>query len=867
MYLKHKLFLRLVSSCIIAFLIFWLVSGLVIDEDHEKSKNSYIINNMEHGYNLLAHDIQVLNSTVQGQAEQKEIISSLDPRDHKKTDIFQKPVAISGNDLQHFIPPEPPEFYKLMTEDNLEANNQDFVYLYNATGDLAYLKETSNLSSLPKSEIDRIHQLIHDSVVFNTSSSQPLNESSGTGFLQSHGALLIYAVSSVRDYSETISTGTLVAGRLLTKIDSDYYSSILSSRISFEPVDDVPVITGNAVLIGTIQSGYQVFIEPGPSETKAYTLYPALGGDGFIFTGSWGLPSFNKDVKYVLIGGFALVFFIFILINVYTLDHEILARMRRLKKNLKEIEYASGWSQFDPKTLIVPGNDDISDFSRALADLVQRILDVTRDLYDAKKEAESASRAKSLFLANMSHEIRTPLNAIIGFSSLLEKEVTDSRIVRYIRSIHAAGNSLLFIINDILDLSKIEAKKLQLSPGPVDLRHLCEEIDLILGERAREKGLDLILTYPDTVPRVHLDEVRIRQVLLNIVGNAIKFTSTGSVSLTLIPDCSLPDECLLTFIIEDTGIGIPREDQDKVFIAFEQQDPSLVKEYGGTGLGLAISKNIVSIMGGTISLESEPGKGSRFTVQVTAKKALKSEDLTNSCLDQNLQAFSPAHVLVVDDVEDNRVVLADMLTQLGLTPAVAGSGDEALRLIESTDFNLVITDIRMPGMCGDELLGEIRKKYDRITLPVIALTALTNPEDEAEIVGFDEIIRKPIRIGDLIPVLCRYLTLEEPEPGSSSRSESRSPATDTTRHSARIEDHIAKEADRVFSERIRNISRKFIPQEVTILADDIDQFAESSDTEVFHEIATDIRQAGVEFDMRLVKEVTHRFLELVHHGT
>ena len=227
MYVRHKLFLRLVSSCIIAFLIFWLVSGLVIDEDHEKSKNSYIINNMEHGYNLLAHDIQVLNSNVQGQARQKEIIASLETRDHKKPDIYQRPFGESGNDSVHFIAPDIPGFYKLMTDDNLDANNEDFVYLYNDTGDLIYLEETSNLSLLNKNDSGQIPQIFNDSVTFNTNSPQYLNECKPTGFLQTPGALFIYALSPVLDYSETKTLGTLASGRLLTKTDSDYYSSIL----------------------------------------------------------------------------------------------------------------------------------------------------------------------------------------------------------------------------------------------------------------------------------------------------------------------------------------------------------------------------------------------------------------------------------------------------------------------------------------------------------------------------------------------------------------------------------------------------------------------------------------------------------------
>ncbi|HWQ66983.1 MAG TPA: ATP-binding protein [Methanospirillum sp.] len=864
MFIKHNLLLKLVITSLIALLAFWMVSGLVIDAEHEQFQNSNIISTMNLGYNLLAHDIQALNATIQGQAERNEIISFLEPRSQKKHETSSELLPKKEGEGKQSDPLVLPEFHTLLSEDNLNVSNQDFAYIYNSAGDLVFQQETDAIRSLSRSDNDLIHQLIHSQVLLNISAPQTRIQPCPIGFLQTTDSLLIYATSPIHDFSRTTETGTLVAGRMLTHKDEAYYSSILGSEVTLKPARNLTPLFRRSIPVGSIETGFQVFVVPGSTQFTAYTLYPALGGDGFILSGTWNFLPFRNEVKYFMIGGFALVFFVFILVNLYTLDHDILRRLRWLKKNMREIEYESRWCNLDPKTLILPGNDDISDVSKVLADMVQRTLDVTRDLYSAKKDAESANQAKSIFVANMSHEIRTPLNAIIGFSSLIENEVEDPRITRYVRSIHSAGNSLLSIINDILDLSKIEAHKLELSPGPVDLGRLCEEVDLILGERAREKGLVFTVSCPEVVSIVHLDEMRIRQVLLNIVGNAVKFTENGVISLTLLADCQ-PDDCMLTFIVDDTGIGIPFSDQKKIFQPFEQQDPSLVKQYGGTGLGLSISRRLIHMMGGTITLESEQGKGSRFTIQLAAKRSSVLVERTSPYKKQNLPVFTTTDILIVDDVENNRIVLADMLSLLGLIPHMADSADDALRQIERGSFTMVLTDIRMPGMSGDELLKEIKRRPSMKNIPVIALTALTNPEDESEISEFHAIVRKPIRIDDIIPVLTRFLSLKEPTLKDEYSLEPSDMKEQVRQDREGMHYQISQDADQLFSARIESISRKFIPQEVIALAEEIDAFGRSSGVEVFHIIARDLREAADEFDLKQVKRVILNFHEVVMH--
>lgn len=246
--------------------------------------------------------------------------------------------------------------------------------------------------------------------------------------------------------------------------------------------------------------------------------------------------------------------------------------------------------------------------------LEELVTERTRELEQAKDEAERADRSKSLFLANMTHEIKTPLNAIIGFSSLLADSVKDPRSKQYIASIHYAGKTLLELINDILDLSRLEAGKTALNPEPADIAGLFEDIILLLEMRAKEKGLTIRTTLPEKNPVLLIDTPRMRQILLNLVENAIKFTKSGEILLTL---SILPEDvhhCDILIEVKDTGIGIPREDHERIFRAFEQQSTDISREFGGTGLGLAITHTLVSLMNGKINVRSEPGKGAIFTV-------------------------------------------------------------------------------------------------------------------------------------------------------------------------------------------------------------------------------------------------------------
>lgn len=386
----------------------------------------------------------------------------------------------------------------------------------------------------------------------------------------------------------------------------------------------------------------------------------------------------------------------------------------------------------------------------------------------SKEKAEAANRAKSIFLANMSHEIRTPMNAVIGFSDLLSSFITDEQQKNYLEAIRNAGKSLLTLINDILDLSKIEAGKLSIQYEPVSPAAIVKEISQVFQLAVSQKKLDFIVDVDERLPPfLELDETRLRQVLFNLIGNAVKFTDAGMIRLTVkhmgnSPD---PEKIDLMISVEDTGIGVRPEQQRTIFDAFKQQDGQSTRKYGGTGLGLAITKRLVEMMKGRITLESQPGRGSRFEitlmdVRVASKKM--PPDPFPEPLGVGADRFEFATVLVVDDVQSNRDLIRETLLRCGLEILEAVNGAQALHLVEETDPALILMDIRMPVMDGYETTRKIRENPDTADIPIIALTASVSARSKETMMekGFDDFLAKPIVMDDLMTVLSNFLTVE-----------------------------------------------------------------------------------------------------------
>jgi signal transduction histidine kinase len=386
-----------------------------------------------------------------------------------------------------------------------------------------------------------------------------------------------------------------------------------------------------------------------------------------------------------------------------------------------------------------------------------------KHLIQAKEEADSANHAKSEFLANMSHEIRTPMNAVIGFSDILASKVTDKQQKSYLNSIQTAGKSLLTLIDDILDLSKIEAGLLEIQYEPVNPQAIFTELQQIFSIKMAEKNLELIMEIDESLPSVlFLDETRLRQVLLNLIGNAVKFTDSGYLKLCANKEAYTNQEQIdLILAVEDSGIGIPSNQQAFIFESFRQVDGQSTREYGGTGLGLAITKRLVDLMNGEISVESNPGKGSRFEIILHEVKVAVTQPtvMQYNTFDSNNITFEKARVLVVDDIELNRQLIEECLSQVNLDVVSAENGEKALLFAEEYHPALILMDLRMPEMDGYEAAKRLKDNPNTADIPIIALTASValNKKAQIEAHGFDGFLSKPVNISNLLRELSCYL--------------------------------------------------------------------------------------------------------------
>lgn len=427
------------------------------------------------------------------------------------------------------------------------------------------------------------------------------------------------------------------------------------------------------------------------------------------------------------------------------------------------------------ENFVVGVSRDVTDYKRIESEILtlnteleQKVIERTRELECSREEALQASRMKSEFLANMSHEIRTPLNGVLGMTDIALKTDLTPDQQKYLKMVKTSGEVLLTVINDVLDFSKIEAGRMELDPVEFDFRDSINDTIILFSQKASEKDIELKYTVsPDIPKKIMGDPMRLRQVLTNLVSNAVKFTHDGSVTVKVDLASKVDNQICLQFSVSDTGIGLTTEQQQKIFEPFTQADASMTRKYGGTGLGLSIALRLINLMQGRLWVESNLGSGSTFYFKACFSEP-KMDSHTPQVMSSQIQPEDsqgsmevPLKILLAEDSEINQAVASHMLVEAGHTVDIANNGNEVLQKLKVHAYDVILMDVHMPEMNGFETTAAIRELETSLMtrLPIIALTAnaLTGDKEKCLLAGMDGYVSKPFKQNELLAAIASIL--------------------------------------------------------------------------------------------------------------
>lgn len=396
--------------------------------------------------------------------------------------------------------------------------------------------------------------------------------------------------------------------------------------------------------------------------------------------------------------------------------------------------------------------DDYSEEKVNMEDTQRAVLNILEDYSDAKEKAEESTKLKEAFLANMSHEIRTPMNAIIGFSDILSRGKLEPKEKEYIRTIKSAGENLLTIINDILDISKIEAGMMTFEEHVFSVKEIFKSLNVMLMGKAKEKSLELLFTCEENVPDSLLgDPTRLTQIIINLTGNAIKFTQFGNINVHArifknSPESSTSENITIEFLIKDTGIGISKDKVEHIFERFRQAESHTTRKYGGTGLGLSIAKQLVELQGGKLSVKSELKVGSTFSFCIPYKKTTETKQTIDTIGKKyNIAELGKLNILLVEDNQLNVILIKSLFSESKLKLQIAENGSVGIEKLKEEKYDIILMDMEMPVMNGYEAATIIRQELKN-PIPIIAMTAnaMAGEKERCLSLGMNDYISKPI---------------------------------------------------------------------------------------------------------------------------
>ena len=490
-----------------------------------------------------------------------------------------------------------------------------------------------------------------------------------------------------------------------------------------------------------------------------------------------------------------------------------------------------------------------------------------------KQKAETANFAKSEFLANMSHEIRTPINAILGFSEALQLKLQDSEERNMVEYILNSGNLLMGLLNDILDLSKIESGQLEMVAKPVDLKTIFNETIELFGGSTKDKSIPITIHTPDDFPKViFIDDIRIKQVIFNLIGNAVKFTNKGNIKI--ISSFKKIDNKYGTLIISvaDTGIGIAKEQQQKIFDAFKQFNSDPMRINKGVGLGLSISKRLIEKMKGEISVESTIGVGSTFTITVpdlSYSENLRDEKVMSSESIVNKEVFfNKGTVLVADDVFLNTELVRKLLNPIGIEVYTADCGDLAIQMLETITPDLILLDMRMPGLSGYEVAKMIKNNPKTKHIPIIAFTASVFSSDKIMQSGdFEGYLFKPVKRAELINLLSKFIP--ETQTVSATQNQEKAQINIPSKHEEEIQipvpNHIS--FDLILEELMEEweeINKAFVIFKIEIFAKKINTIGITYSLNQLYEYSETLLENIEKFDFDKIKQNIYSFPDVIN---